>query len=339
MDPLDIRLLRAMFRGGVFTLLGVEPQLSLQELARRTGVSRITVRRRLRTWRESGFLRQLAVFPNPDLLGTSFQMQAVLFDPGRDRATLEQAVGEVLEPAFSFHVQDFACPVLLSEAPEISTLRQRALANRNGIHVLSPPLEIEFAASRIRLRPLDWAILQALRKSPELDWVAIARDLGITVRGLERRVRRLMDADAIFFFPELDFRRSECTVAWMGVLLSAGVNAQRVRAELLKRYPDLLFVENIFPIRVFLPPKIQKQVADVIPMLLPVASASTGEQLRRDVTTVPGALDAIVGFPTQNTSRPGAWDGRIERASRSGSREEVRVTFHRPRKIRSERQV
>jgi DNA-binding Lrp family transcriptional regulator len=315
MDSLDIRLLRAMFRGGQFDLRGIDPQLTLQELARRTEVSRITVRRRLRSWREDGFWRRVTVYPNPDLLGSVLQMQAIIFDPGRNHSQLERKVGETLEPAFMFHVQDFCCPILLSEAPGKAARRQQSLEGRPGVHVLCAPIDIEFPESSLSLSPRDWHALQALRRSPEPDWASVASAVGVTVRGLERRVRRLMDSNSIFFFPELDFRRSPGTVAWIGVLLGEGVSHPRVREEMVRRHPDLLFIDNIFPIQLFLPPEIRKQVAYAFPLLLPVTSASNAEQLRRDIAVVPGVVDVLVGFPTHNTSWPAAWDLRIEKAS------------------------
>jgi DNA-binding Lrp family transcriptional regulator len=314
-----MRLLRAMSRGGLYSLRGIDPQLTVQELARRTGVSRITARRRMGLWRESGFWRGLVAYPNPALLGASLQMQGIVFDPGRDHSKQERAVGRVLEPAFMYHVQDFCSPVLLSETPARAARRQRALESCRGARVLCPPMEVEFAPSQVRLNPRDWRILRALRRSRAPDWVSAAKDVNVTVRGLERRIRRLMDSNALFFLPELDFRRSPGTVVWVGVLLRAGTTAQRVKSELVKRHPDLLFVENIFPITVFLPPEIRTQVGESFPLLLPIESASKADQLRREIAAIPGVVDALVGFPTQNSSRARVWDSRIEAAARRGS--------------------
>ncbi len=316
MDSLDIRLLRAMCRGGVFTLQGVEPRLSLQELARRSGVGRITVRRRLGLWQQSGFWRRVVAFPNPDLLGSSFWMQGLQLDAGRDHARLERALEHALAPAISFHVQDFICPLLLSETEDRDARRQAALRKSPGVRVLCSPVKIDFPRSAVRFSRRDWTILRALRESAAPDWVAAAGKAGVTLRGLERRVQRLMDGNALFFFPELDFRRSPGTVAWMGVLLGGAVPAEEVRAELQKRFPDVLLIENIFPFQIFLPPHVRLLAKDGFPLFLPVTSASIGEQLRREITSLPGVLDVLVAFPTRNICYGDAWDERISRADR-----------------------
>ncbi len=314
MVPLDIWLLRAMFLGSIQSIGNFDPRLSVQALARSVGVSRVTVRRRLARWRDEGFCKRVTAFPNPDALGTSFQMQAVVLDRGRTRSRSESALVDVLEPAFLYQSEDVYNPVLLAESREVSDRRQKRLRDIEGVHVLCPPLPFPCASSSVPLGLRDWKIIRSLRRFPVPDWPAVSKEVGVTVRGLQRRVARLMHGSALMFHPELDFRRSPGAVAWVGVLFGMNVDRSQFEADMVRRYPDLLRVEPVFPFENVLPPSDRPPVDGRFPFFLPVANAAAGDQLRHDLMTVPGVVDVVVGFPTRNFSIPHAFGTRIEAA-------------------------
>jgi len=314
MDSLDIRLFRAMFPGNVMAIRAFDPRLSVQDLARSAGLSRVTVRRRLARWRDEGFWRNVVAFPNPDALGTSFQMQSVVLEPGRTRSRSERALIDLLEPAFLFQSDDVYNPLFLAEAREISDRRQGRFREVNGSHVLCPPLDFPFVSSSMTLGLRDWKIIRSLRRFPGPDWGAVANDVGVSLRGLQRRVARLMEGRALFFFPDVDFRRSPGSVAWVGIMFGKGADTVRLETEITQRFPNLFRVDPIFPFEHVLPPSDRPPIGGRFPFFLPVPSASSGDQLRRDFLTLPGVVDVVVGFPTQNISLPRAFDTRIEAA-------------------------
>jgi DNA-binding Lrp family transcriptional regulator len=314
MDSLDIRLLRALFRGQVFTLRGVDPRASVQDLARAAGASRLTVSRRLSRWRTDGFWKGVVAFPNPAFLGSSFQMQGLILEGPRFQNRVEKSIREVLRPAWCFQSVGYYNPILLADSPPETERRQRALRRTGGAQIICPPIDIPFPAPRIQLGPRDWRIVQAMRHSLTLDWPRLATTVGVTVRGLERRVARLMDGEALFFFPEVDFRRSNGTVAWVGLLFGAGVDTVAARAGVTARYPDLLPVEHVFPFESFLPPSVLPKISGGFPFLLATSSAASADQLSREFRAVPGVVEVLIGFPTVNPSYPDAFDSRIELA-------------------------
>jgi len=325
MDSLDIRLLRGMFRENLFSLAGVDPRQPAQGLARYASASRLTVRRRLARWREEGFWKGLVAFPNPDVLGTSLQMQSIVLDPGRTQTQCESAMIDLLQPAFLFQAEGFYNPVLLAAPREISDERQRKFGEVGGCRATSPPLDIPFMSSSVAFTLRDWEILRALRRHSTLDWPAVARDVGLTVRGLQRRVSRLIEGQALFFYPELDFRRSPGTTAWVGLLFGHGADVERLQAEVVRRLPDLFRVEPVFPFELMIPSSGRPSIGGRFPFFLPVPSASSGDQLRRDFLELPGVVDVIVGFPTQNTAVPRPFDVAIDAAIDRAERERASV--------------
>jgi DNA-binding Lrp family transcriptional regulator len=312
MDSLDIRLYRAMFPGNVMGIQSFDPRLSIQDLSRATGVSRITVRRRLALWREEGFWTGVVAFPNPEALETSFQVQSIALDPGRGRSRSERALIDVLEPVFLFQTDNVYNPILLAESREASDRRQRKFQEIDGGHLLCPPIDFPLVAPSIMLGMKDWRIIQSLRRFPGPDWQAVAKDVGVTLRTLQRRVARLMDGHSLFFFPDVDFRRLPGTIAWVGILFGLGVDPVRLEAMISEQYPDLFRVDPIFPFENLLPQSDRPAIGGRFPFFLPVPSASSADRLRRDFMTVPGVIDVLVGFPTQGISFPHALDSRIK---------------------------
>lgn len=320
MDSVDVRLIRAMYLDGTFQLRGVDPRLTARSLGQKVGANRITVARRLALWRSEGFYRGVTVFPNPDALGTSFQMQGLILEPSRNRHRLESALDDVLDCALVTQTEDFYAVILLKESASQERRRQKALEELGICRIISPPLDVPFLPSEVSLGPRDWQILRALRKLREPDWKVVAHEVGVTVRGLQRRITRLIDGRALFFFPSLDFRRSPGTVAMVGILTRVGADTTRVRAEVERRHPDLLPVEKVFPFEKFLPPGDLPPVGGGIPFWLPVPAASSADELRREFCAMPDVLEVIISFPTQNYALPRAFERRIElAAAASGS--------------------
>lgn len=298
----------------MYSLYGFDPFLSIQKLSARVGASRVTVRRRMESWRSIGFWKRVVAFPNPDALGTSFQMQAIVLDPGPGRSRSERALLDLLDPVILFQVDDIYTPLLLAEPSEMSATRQRRLERISGIHIVSPPVEFPFAPSAVRLALRDWRILRAFHQCAGLDWQQVATKVGLTVRGLQRRVAQLMAGGAIFFFPEFDFRHSPGSVAWVGVFFGVGVPAASIEAEMVRRFPDLLRIQPAFPVETMIPGPGRGSIGGRFLFFLPVPSAATGDQLRRELPTIPGIVDVLVGFPTQNICFPSALAARIETA-------------------------
>ncbi len=311
MDWLDIRLLRALSKEGSFSLQGIDPRRSILSLARRSETSRVTVRKRLAQWRTDGFWKGILTFPNPDLLGTRFEMQAFLLEAGPNRSHLEAALRETLQPLIVFQVESFYTPLLLSNGTAESARRQHDFAKSGACRVLSAPWSVEFPASEIPLGPRDWQILRALGRRPDPDWALTAIEVGMTVRGLERRVDRLMRSNALFFHPLLDFRRLRTTIAWVGLIYRKGYDAPTIWAEIEQISPEVLRIDPIFPLETFFPADACSAVGGTLLFFVPLVAASTADQLRRDFGNIEGVMDVIVSFPTQSWSIPGVLNCKI----------------------------
>lgn len=319
MRSLDVRLLRAHFLGEVYALPGIYPRRTVVTLADSVGASRITVSRRLAKWREDGFWKGIIAFPNPDAIGMRFQFQAVLLEHGRNRLHFEKAIRETFEPLILFQIESVYGACFLSRSPADVARRARVFQRVSGCRLITPVVNLPFPGSVLDLTPRDWRILQAFRRSPEPDWARIASEAGMSVRGLQRRVDRLMSSNALFFQPLLDFRRLPMSVAWVGLLCGTGIDLRRLRIRLTERYPDMLEVDPVPPLDTFLPAEDRPPFHRSVSFLVPVASGSSADELRRELGTLSGVVDVIVGFPTQNMTVATGVDSEIARAVEQAS--------------------
>lgn len=313
MESLDIRLLRAQFLEESYTIRGVYPRSSVVGLARKVGASRITISRRLARWRTEGFWNGIVTYPNPDALGARFQLQPLLLESGRDQYRFETAVRETLEPLLTFQIDGFYGALTLTDGPKNAARRQRALEKVGGCRLITPPFDLPFPKPGVALTPRDWRILQSLRRSTELDWARAAEEARMTLRSLERRVDRLMRANALFFQPLLDFRRLPASVAWVSLLCGTEMDARSFWTRLKQSYHDVLRIDPAVPVDIFLPAEGRPPSGGAVTFFLPVASGSSADQVRRELSNFPGVVEAQVGFPTQCSTVASGVDDRIAR--------------------------
>jgi DNA-binding Lrp family transcriptional regulator len=309
-DALDIRLLRAMFPGGVFAISGIGPGWSMTQLARTARTSRLTARRRLARWRDEGFWTKVLVYPHPATLGCSFQIQMFRVRGSGSIEAFDEFAQTALRTLMYFQTDNVLGPLCL--VPETKPKGPRRKLPR-GVEALSPPSAVAFPAPDGSLRRSDWAILRALRRSSELEWGAIARSLHMTERGVRRRVKQLSDARLLFFLPMTDFRSSHGSITMVAPLIRAEGDDAVVRRALFTRCPDALEVEQVTPPDALLPPEIRGKGTRWLTFMVPTASIAEVDGIRQDLAAVAGVFDTYVSFPVRTVELPGTLDRVLPR--------------------------
>jgi DNA-binding Lrp family transcriptional regulator len=326
MDSLDSRLLRASFRGGIFVLAGIDPRRTVTELADAAKVSRLTVRHRLRRWADSGFWGPTVVFPNPDLLDRAFFFQGYLVEEPQSLTKFEAAIRQCPCVAFAFQVQQQFYGVLeLASTAKGAASTVKRLERIPHVRAQFAPVPVRFPASKRSMRPADWAIVREFRRVRAIDWRQVASNARLTPQRLRRRVAQLIDGDQLFFFPELDFRRSEGSVALCTLFFSPDANEAEIRRELLDEYPDMIEVENLYPAQIAIPPALRGpysltehptsavQVPFAFSFFLPLGSIALGDDLHRELARIPRVFHAIITYPVHNFEAPGCFDAQVAR--------------------------
>jgi DNA-binding Lrp family transcriptional regulator/ferredoxin len=180
---------------------------SMARIAKRLRVDEETVRRRVSKMEEFGVVQGWTVTPNPHLLGR--ERVGLYIEPPETarRDELIENLGAVdgVVSIHSFHRNSL---LIFADCPRDTPVESWAasiedLCGSKSAIILSskyPPFEMEMTST-------DWAILGALRRGPRRKLGVLAKEMGVSVKTLNRRMQRLIEAFAFHLEIQLDFQR------------------------------------------------------------------------------------------------------------------------------------
>jgi DNA-binding Lrp family transcriptional regulator len=235
-DALDLAMLREMYRNGAVNLAGIDPRLNASRVARALGIGRARAAARLRSWRESGFLRKYDVWPNPALLGWIGAWTSIRVDHPRVKPDLVRRLGlvEGLVSAVDYQGEWISVGLV---GPDRTSLERRAGVLRNlvGVRDVEPIVLWKLPSANRTLSPLDRRIVTALRERPTATLAETARRVGVSTRTMTRKYSDLVDDWSVWFLPVFDFRAIRSPVVSLTLQLGPGASraeiARRIRAE------------------------------------------------------------------------------------------------------------
>jgi DNA-binding Lrp family transcriptional regulator len=321
---LDIDILREMYRGRGVSITGVDPRLNASRIAERLHVSRARVAARLAEWTRSGLLSRYDVWPNPALLGrVGFTLDVHLGDRFRKAETIRRiglidgAVGGIDYVGEWLTIQ-FVVPE--GDDPARTAELIRGLA---GVTEVAPPIPWARLEPDRPLSPLDLRLIRALREHPRAPLSVIAHSVGISTRTVTTRYGRLVEEQAVWFVPVLDFRALAPPVVSVSVGLDAPAAHEGISRAVRKHYPQSLEFLRV-PFGPMLPP-----TASVFFVIVP--SAAVLEELEGFFRGLPGVVSVetlvmigLFSFPSTFDRLVSAAVGshRGERPGRAGSARE-----------------
>ena len=88
-------MLRAMYRDGRWSVWGIDPRISIKEIARSVGLGRNAARLRIRRWRAEGFWKGTDVWPTPGVLGAEIARFELWLSDTQDADRVLEGVGRV----------------------------------------------------------------------------------------------------------------------------------------------------------------------------------------------------------------------------------------------------
>ncbi len=290
-------------RDGVYDFPGVEPRRGATDLADLVGISRNAVRERILQWKESGFLTSMTVFVHPQLVGARFVGQYLI---AREIGALEHATQACCRSDRLFLLYEYGA--LVGRNLMFSTLHayssdaeQRAqaelLSGLNGVALATSSFPVGFPDLRVALSPLDWRIARAARASSGSNASLIASKLKLSPRTVRRRLDRLLDGNALFYMPNLDFRRSRGSVLLVAVFFRADQSSAQHMGALKGIYPDLVPLNPRAGAELLLPPQADGTRLAYVAVLLPVRSAQSAGEVTQAIQGLPGVREVSVTYP------------------------------------------
>ncbi len=282
-QPLDIDMLREMYREGAVNLAGIDPRLNATRIAHRLHVGRARVAARLKVWREAGFIRRYDVWLNPALLGWQGAWLSLRVDHPRLKPELFRRLGLVdgVVSALDF-VGDWISVGLI--APDDATVHRRVSLLRElaGVGEVEGPASWNSPVPKRPLSPLDLRIVRALRERPTASLGETARRVGISTRTMTRRYSDLVEDWAVWFVPVFDFTALISPVASLSLVVQPGTAQDTVVRALRKRFPLVLESRRggiDFP-----------GGAETIVLFVTLPSAASVEDLHRFAESISGVL-------------------------------------------------
>jgi DNA-binding Lrp family transcriptional regulator len=303
-EPLDFSILRE-YSGEQSPMVGIDPRISPESIARRLHLSPATVRRRLTSWRTRGFLRGFDVIPNPSLLGGRLAARLLDFanpiDQERAVAPLSWIDGMVQIDIGPTQL----LAVYLVASPAESGRRFRQLQSVDGVRAVGPELVFEFPPCARRMSRTDWRLVAALRLDPEASLGDLAGRIGQSTRATSRRYHALLDEGAVIFDPILDYSRFDQTLA----VLKATVRPPELVGE-TERKIRALHPQSIR----LLVPSVEAARATCGTVSLWVTAPTTAEvdQLSARIAHLPGVSDVSLWYERSIVPARAWLDERIE---------------------------
>ena len=307
-EPLDLDILREMYRDGTVNLAGIDPRLNATRIAHRLRVGRTRVAGRLKAWNTSGFLLRYDVWLNPAIFGWQGAWMSIRVDHPRVKPALFERLA-LIDGAVSgleFLGDWISLGVV---APDASSIDRRADLVRGlaGVAEVEPPVLWKVPEPRRALSPLDVRIVRALRDRPRATLSEIARRVGISTRTMTRRYSELVDDLAVWFVPVFDFRAISYPVVSVGFFLAPEVEPEVVVRRIRSRYPLTLEFRSV---RVGPDLAATEHVIFVMP-----PSAAHLEDLDHFVRSIDGVAAFETNVMVQVRSFPAWFDRHLETLS------------------------
>lgn len=246
MDAVDLAILRELGRDQVAGVGNLDPQLSLNEVARRADLPPSTVSQRVRGWEETGFLVRRRVWPHPRLLGAQLAVLSVKAPGLTDRPGLVEDLALVDGVILMLeHVEPWLGVMVAHEDEGVLDRRRRLIERVAGVETVDQVVPLGWPDEIDPLTDLQWRLVGALFEHPEAELHEIADRLGVSTRTVTRKLDPLIESRALWSVFELDFRK------WTGSCMARFLvthDEDHPRSGVLDtirdRIPELMFINN-----------------------------------------------------------------------------------------------
>lgn len=292
MDEVDLAILRELGRDQVAGVGNLDPQLSLNEVARRAELPPSTVSKRVRDWEADGFLVERSLWPSPELLGAGMAALSVHAPGLHDRAGLVEDIGLIDGVLLVFeHVEPWLGVLVAHEDEAVLARRRRLLERVLGVEGVGQVIALASPHDGEAPSDLQWRLVRALYEDPEAELHEIAERLGVSTRTVTRKLDPLIEARALWSVFGLDFRcwTGSCMVRFL-LTIDEGRKRPGIVEAVREQVPKLMFINN------------SVHGPDVSPdrwidLLTPLTAAAAIPEARRRLAGIAGVAEVEALIP------------------------------------------
>ena len=180
---------------------------SYSEVAKKLGVDEETVRSRVQSLRNSGFLLGWRLILNAKLLGRESSILAIEL---HDIKKKEKAIAQISRMTGVVLIQSFYGKTLqvtvFSESEEELGRQMKKITSISGGEIFTR-WKVKLPRCNHKPKSIDWMIIGALLKNADKKIPEIARELKVSAKTVKRRVSMMMESSAFFLQPILDLKK------------------------------------------------------------------------------------------------------------------------------------
>lgn len=200
MDSTDVRIIRELYQPQPIPPFAPVGSSTFETVSQKLGLSRETVRTRVKKLHASGALLTPKLQLNPSIIG--MKAWALAFDVPSESPDSKRKLVHVLRSVedtlivFNF-VGSFVGMMVYAEDQRSLRTKMELIARVSRMEnpVVSeipiPPCEMELSTT-------DWRIISALQKDIEASFLDISRRLNVSARTVRRRIAKMNEAVAIY---------------------------------------------------------------------------------------------------------------------------------------------
>jgi DNA-binding Lrp family transcriptional regulator len=180
---------------------------SYSEVAKKLGVDEETVRIRMQSLRQSGFLLGWRLIVNANLIGRESSILALELD---DIEKKDEAIAQLTRMDGVVLIQSFYGKSLqvtvFSESQKELQQKIKIITSVSGSEIFTH-WKVKLPRCNFKPKQIDWMIIGALLKNADRKIPEIARELKVSVKTVKRRIIIMMESSAFFLQPILDLKK------------------------------------------------------------------------------------------------------------------------------------
>lgn len=244
-DETDVRIAHEVIGGTARTLHGRRERV--EAVAKKVGIHRNTVRRRLARMEQRRFVFPLRGLVNPTPLGGMFARALFPLSFEEQTAELEQKLFEAIDGLW--------CVLRMSDGWDLMVAavdgREAERAYAKAARIIGTTdyrwlirTDRDWAPmERVDLDPLDVAILNAVVERGLTPFGKLARELGFSKRTIERHYSALSSADVVRLWPTGGAPPAGMSMAYLHVELDADLNKTREVRQALAAFQNQFLMD------------------------------------------------------------------------------------------------
>lgn len=307
MDSLDTQIFGLIIHGGG----GEFPFQSdfrkpFRAIARDLGVDEGTVRNRVRRFEETGFIKEWWTWVNPRLWGGGHAGLWMDVPPTISKEELMERMKLIpgADVITRFYPSMITAWIRYTEEESlrkrVDLMRRLAEADRFGFgDVIYPPCDLDLSRS-------DLQVLRAVEENPRKPYTVLAEEIGLSVRTVRRKLRRLIEGFAAFAFADIDVSAVRGAVMASVMVICPEEEQERIAPKVAGYLESYLW--HMFQTRPFDDGEDMSCVFDLI-----IPNLSKGREMLKWIQDVPGVTESRIDLFEEIIASP-------MRSSRLGER-------------------